>query len=357
MGKLTFNLEEYQQAAIKFRADLLKIPMFAIRDTTQHMTVRTGIRGTELVGKESTDAEFAPYKANRKTEVDLNLDLRALTTYFGSLNAEFDPNTAISTLMGHMASQAMEGKLASTPTARDVIAMIAKSAGEHLHDVLWNAVRNPNGTKTKDLFNGFDTITAAEITDGGLNEDDRNLIDLGDEITVDNILDVCELIIDTMHPKLRAQETKLFCPVSFTDMYFRAYQRKHGSLPYNTNFEKRYVEGTNGKVIFVPLVSKDGSEFLHISTKRNMIVGMDQESDKERVNVKDYAPDTLTLMMRIFFGEQFETLDPSQMLVIKHGKKQTSNPPASGGSGNQGSGTTGTDQSGTSESSGDSQQE
>ena len=35
---------------------------------------------------------------------------------------------------------------------------------EYLNDAIWNGVRNASGDTTKDLFNGFDTITQNEIT-------------------------------------------------------------------------------------------------------------------------------------------------------------------------------------------------
>lgn len=332
MGKLTFDLEDFQKAAIKFRKDLLKMPLFAISDTTKYMTVRTGITGTELVGEESVKAEFAPYKANRKTDVDLDLKLRPLTTYFGSLNAEFDPNEAISTLLGHQASQAMAGKLVSTPTAREVLAMIGKSAGEVLHDHIWDAVRNPSGTKTVDLFNGFDTITSNEITDGGLAEELGNFIDLQDEFTKENILEIFEFILDVMSPKLRAQQAYIYTTQRICDLYNRAYKKDTGSVPYNHRFEQTAIEGSNGKLLLIPLASKAGSQFMHITLMKNLLVGVDQESDAERVNVKDYAPDTLTYMMRLFFGEQIRSLDPSQILVVKHDveSKKESDPPEEG---------------------------
>lgn len=318
MGKLQYTQEEFEQAALTFRRDLLVQPLFAVRDTTQHMTVMTGVTTPILLGEKSTKAQFAPYKANRRTDIDLDLRLRQLTTYFGSLNADFDPNEAIQTLLGHAASKAMDGQLASTPTAREVLALIAKEAGEVLHDHLWDAVRNPSGRRTKDLFNGFDTITQSEITAGEIAGNRRNLIDLDDEITVDNALEVFEYILDHMHPKLRAQATGIYTTQRVYDAYCRAYKKANKGIVYNTQFEQMYIEGSQGRLRLLPLQSKVGSPFMHISTKANFIVGVDQESDSERVNVKDYAPDTLTFMMRMFWGEQFKSIDARQMLVVKH---------------------------------------
>lgn len=318
MGQLHFDLEEFQQAATTFRRDLLVMPLFALRDTTQHMTIMTGVTTPQLLGEKAIrGAEFAPYKANRKTDLDLDLKLRQIVTYFGSLNGEFDPNEAIQTLLGHRASQAMDGQLASALTAKEVLSLIAKQAGAILHDHLWDAVRNPSGTQTKDLFNGFDTITKAEIADGTISEDNGNLIDLGDEITVDNVLDIFDYILDTMHPKLRAQQSKIYTSQRIYDLYSRAYKKANHGIPYNTKFDQPTIEGSKGNLVLLPLQSKTGSNFMHITTKSNLIVGVDQESDAERVTVKDYAPDTLTFMMRMFFGEQFRSIDPTQMLTVK----------------------------------------
>ena len=93
MGKLKYNTEDYQNAAITAEKELLKIPVITLRQSTKHMTVRRGIRGTVLVGAEDVSgAEMAPYVKNRKSDVNLDLNLRPLTTYFSSVNADFDPN-------------------------------------------------------------------------------------------------------------------------------------------------------------------------------------------------------------------------------------------------------------------------
>lgn len=317
MGKLIANTEDFQKAAIQFDRDLLKIPVLTVRDTTQYMTMRTGITNTVLIGSENVSAQFAPYKANRKSSVDLNLTLRSLTPYFGSLNAEFEPNEAISTLMGHKASQAMDGGLETTVTAKEVLAMIAKSASASLNDAIWTGKRKPSGTESKDLFDGFDTITAQEITAGEISEAKKNLIVLTEAVTKDNAVKVIKNAMFKMDPQLRAQECFLFCSQDIADAYNEGYMETHKSLQYNDKYEQVYVEGSGKKLTIVPLASKTGSSFIHIAPKANMVVGVDQESDIESVKVKDYAPDTLTFMMRLFFGVQFKSIDKSQLLVIK----------------------------------------
>lgn len=317
MGKLVISDEDFIKAAVKFDRQLLKIPVLALRQAIAVMTLRTGVTGTELVGHETVSAEFAPYKANRKTDVDLEVELRPLTTYFGTLNAEFEPNESISTLLGHRASQSQDGALSQTVTAREVLGLVAKSAGEKLYDNLWSARRNASGSTTADLFNGFDTITAAEIEDGAISADAGNLIVLEDEITRDNACEAFEVIWDAMSPKLQGQTVFCYCSQSIMNAYNRNYKKTSGGQVYNNEYKQTVLEGSDGKFIFCPMPCKSGSDFITISTRKNMLIGVDQESDAERVSVKDYAPDTLTLMMRMFFGTQFRTLHPSQLMVAK----------------------------------------
>ena len=161
-GKFTFSPSDFQEAAIKYRKELLYLPIIGCNDTLQYMTARPGIRYKERVGNITGDAQFAPYNPARSKDFDLHLAFREIETYFGSVVAKFEPNSAISTLLGTGATKG-DGQM-STPTAKHVLSLIAKSLSEHLNDAIWNGVRNASGDTTKDLFNGFDTITQNEIT-------------------------------------------------------------------------------------------------------------------------------------------------------------------------------------------------
>ena len=134
-GKLTFSLKEYQEAAVKYRADLLMLPIIGIGDTLQFMTGRPGIRYKERVGNLTGDAQFAPYNPRRAVDYNLGIEFRDLETFFGSVVANFEPNSAISTLLGTGATKG-DGQM-STPTARHVLARIAKNLSEHLNDAIY----------------------------------------------------------------------------------------------------------------------------------------------------------------------------------------------------------------------------
>lgn len=314
-GKFSYSPEDFQQAAIKYRSELLMLPIIGCQDTLQFMTSRPGIRYKERVGTMTGDAQFAPYNPARSTDYNLDLSYREIETFFGSVVAKFEPNSAISTLLGTGATKG-DGQM-TTPTAKHVLSLIAKNLSEHLNDAIWNGVRNANGTTTKDLFNGFDTITQSEITAGEISAAKGNYMKLSEEISSANAVDVAKEILFSLDPRLRSQDLYIYCSQDFVDKYNEGYLLTHGGIPYNTQYGQQSVEGSNGKMKFVPLYNKANSKFMHVTTKSNMLVGFDQMGDVENVMVKEYEPFILTYIATMFFGVQFESLDKRRFKTIE----------------------------------------
>lgn len=314
-GKLKFSPEDFQNAAIKYRSELLMLPIIGCQDTLQYMTARPGIRYKERVGTMSGEAQFAPYKPTRATDFNLNVDYRELETFFGSVVSDFEPNSAVSTLLGTGATKG-DGQI-TTPTAKSVLALIAKSLSEHLNDAIRNGVRNATGDTSKDLFNGFDTITQSEITAQNISAEKGNYLKLTEDITAANAVDVAKKILFSLDPRLRSQELYLYCSQDFVDKYNEGYLLSHGGIPYNTEYGQTAVEGSNGKLKLVPLYNKADSKFMHVTTKSNMLVGFDQMGDIENVMVKEYKPFILSYIATMFFGVQFESIDKRRFKVIE----------------------------------------
>lgn len=316
-GKLEFSLHEYQEAAVKYRSDLLMLPITGIEETTKFMTLRPGIRTSERVGEINGDAQFAPYKPARKQDFNLKLEFRTLTTYFGSVVSEFEPNTAIGTLLGTGTTMG-DGQM-TTPTALHVLALHAKSLSEHLNDAIWSAVRSPDGDTTADLFDGFDTITQNEISSGTISESKGNLKSYRDtKVDASNAVDIAKEILYSLDPHLRAQDCYMYCSQSFADAYNEGYLLTHAGINYNNQFNQTTVEGSNGKLHICPLSNKPDSgrsTYIQVSPKSNMLIGCDQMGDVEKVMVKEYAPFILTYIATMFFGVQFESIDKRRLFV------------------------------------------
>ena len=314
-GKLQFTLPQYQEAATIYRKDLLMLPIIGIQESLQYMTGRPGIRYKEQVASVSGDAQFAPYKPSRSQDFNLNLDFRTLETFFGSVVAKFEPNSAISTLLGQGATKG-DGQM-QTPTALHVLALIAKGLSEHLNDALWSGKRNPAGDTTADLFDGFDTITENEIAAGKISADLGNYMKIDTEITSANAVDVAKSILFSLDPRLRKEELYMFCSQDFADKYNEAYLMSHGGINYNTQYDQTAVEGSNGRLKLVPLYNKMDSKFIHVCPKSNMLVGYDQMGDVENILVKEYEPFILSYIATMFFGVQFESIDKRRFKAIE----------------------------------------
>lgn len=315
-GKLTFTLQEFQEAATKWRSDLLMLPIIGCQETLKYMTARPGIRYKENVGALSGDAQFGPYKPSRSTDFNLNVDYRTLETFMGSVVAKFEPNSAVSTLLGQVGATKGDGQM-KAPTALHVLALIACGLSEHLNEAIWAGKRNAAGDTTMDLFDGFDTITTKEVTSGAIAAEEGNYMKLDEEITSANAVDIAKEILFSLDPRLRAQDLYMFCTQDFADKYNEGYLLSHGGINYNTQYSQTTVEGSNGRLHIVPMYNKIGSKFIHICPKSNMLIGYDQMGDVESVMVKEYEPFILSYIATMFFGCQFESIDKRRFKVVE----------------------------------------
>lgn len=313
-GKFTFTPEDYQTAAIKYRREILMTILQGVMRTIQYMTGRPGIRYKERVGEADADAQFAPYDPTNETDVDLKIGFRELETFFGSVVKNFEPNSAVSTLLGTGATKG-DGQM-QTPTAKLVLQLMAKKLSWYLNNAIWKAKRNPAGKTTMDLFDGFDTITQKEIDATNISAEKGNYIKLPEEITNESAVEVIrDNILFKLDEELRAQTCYLYCSQSILDKYNVAYQMVNGALPYNREFGHTSVEGSEGKLIFCPLSNKAGSDFIHVSPKRNMLVGYDSLGDVESIEVARFKPFVLSFIATMFFGTQFERIDKQNLFV------------------------------------------
>lgn len=329
-GVLNYELTDYQQASRQYRSQLLRLPILALASVLPYFTLRPGIRYEEAVGTTDLDVELQPYVRNAVQSKNLDISHRILRTYFGTVNAEFDPNANISTLMGHRASIASGEALATTPQAHEVIALTPKSIGRKLLGSLFKAKRNASGNTTLDLYNGYDTITDEEITAGNVSAAKGNYMLLEEAPTKLNAVELMQSIMESLSPELRAEKCYVYCSQNLLDTYNRAYKLETGGTLYNTQYDQPCVEGSNGNLIFVPMVAKAGSKFIHVCPKENMLIGCDQLSDTESVRIGNYSPDTFMAMMRMFFGAEFESLDPRRFFCAEMPTATNPTPPSGG---------------------------
>lgn len=320
--KVTF--EELVQSARKLRKQLLQIPVYRAEKALKFMTPRVGIRVAETIGTLDGDMQFGPYNEDREDNSDVKITPRTLFTYLGSVVKNFRPNTIVQSIWG---PSVLHGEgMKSTELARMVLTMLTRKMGDHLYNELFKAVRNANGTTTHDLFNGFDTIALSEMKaqvadpENGLSARDAliteqlgNLVKI-EAINKNNAYDVLRSICKAANEHLMdEEELLLFCPKHVVWDYEEDYKATTGGTSYNREFHKYVIEGFDN-VTFVPLSNKKGSPLIQLTTKKNMLYGVDQISDKENVEVARFKAFVLQFIATMFFGVQYESVDPTRIL-------------------------------------------
>lgn len=306
---------ELQKSAVTYRKDLLVMPVISAEETLKHMTPRPGVAGREVLGELSGDIEFGPYDPKRVDDNDLNVKPRTLETYLGSVVKRFDPNSVAKTVYGSLVSQG--DALASTDIARQVLNFLSMKLGRSLNMHLWNAKRNDSGTKTVDLFNGFDTITKQEVDAGTIATGEGNYIELGEAIDRNNAVDLLMDIYEKADDVLQGVPTKMFVPFDVYNAYNKAYLSSFGNVVYNQQYKKSYLEGSNQLCELVPLASKKGSNYIHLTTKSNMVYGYGDGLAQEKVAIEKHHEFLLSYIATMYFGCQFETVSKERLMVAK----------------------------------------
>ena len=306
---------DLKKSAVKYRKDLLVMPVIAAEATLQHMTPRPGIAGREVLGQLSGGIELGPYDPNRVDDSGVKIEPRTLETFLGSVVKKFDLNSVAKTVYGSLTTQGEA--LASTDLSMQVLYYLAMQLGQNLNKHIWDAKRNDSGTTTVDLFDGFDTITAKEITAGGIATGKGNFMQLDTAIDNSNATDILMSIYESADDNLQGVPTKMYIPFNVYRAYNKDYLASFGNVVYNQQYKKTFLEGTDNLCELVPLVGKKGSQFIHLSTKSNMVYGYGDGLDSEKIAIEKHHEFLLSFVATMFFGCQFETISKERLMVAK----------------------------------------
>ena len=306
---------DLKKSAVNYRKDLLVMPVIAAEATLQHMTPRPGIAGREVLGQLSGGIELGPYDPNRVDDSGVKIEPRTLETFLGSVVKKFDLNSVAKTVYGSLTTQGEA--LASTDLSMQVLYYLAMQLGQNLNKHIWDAKRNDSGTTTVDLFDGFDTITAKEITAGGIATGKGNFMQLDTAIDNSNATDILMSIYESADDNLQGVPTKMYIPFNVYRAYNKDYLASFGNVVYNQQYKKTFLEGTDNLCELVPLVGKKGSQFIHLSTKSNMVYGYGDGLDSEKISIEKHHEFLLSFVATMFFGCQVETISKERLMVAK----------------------------------------
>lgn len=304
-------------SSAKFRKEILAMPVAdLLNGALQHMTLHKGVAGDETVGAIGSGAEVRPYKTSKNAQDTGRIIARTLTTYLGDVLEEFDPNILFTTVYGEQFSDKTVRDEAEI--VRDLSLAMAKSVSKKLGAALFSAVRNPDGTTTSTLFNGYSTIAAAEITAGNIAVAKGNYMTTA-AITSSNVGDVLKGIYDNASEELQdASNLKMFIPKAVKNLYDDWFLAHFGAVSYNAAYGRKYLHGTDDKCEIVSLPGLKNSPYIYLTTKENMLVGCDQldASGKEKVLIRvPDNPKVVQFFMCFFWGVQFQQIEKEYLMV------------------------------------------
>ena len=315
MGYLNISDADLKKSATTFQKELLITPVISCSETLQHFTGRPGVAGREVIGQLTGNIELGPYNATRVDDTGVNITPRVLETYLGSVVKRFDPNEAAKTVWGEAFAQGEE--LTRAALVLQVLTYLSAQLGKMIGAALWTAERDASGDKTKNLFDGFDTITKKEIDASSISTTQGNLHEFPEAFSDTNTVDKLMDFYQAAAPELQAVETKLYIPYSVYNHYNRDYATRFGSTPYNHEYSKTFLEGTQNLCELVPLASKKGSEYVHLSTKKNMLYGYGAGMADENIAIEKYHEFLISFVATMYFGVQFETIAKESLFVGK----------------------------------------
>lgn len=303
-------------AGTRYKKELLTMPVAVLAEALKYMSLRTGVQGKIVGGVLTTNAELRPYRSAKDAVTDTTkIDPYEWETFLGDVVKEFDPNAILGTLYTEITNK--------KPTEREIARLVAlemaRKVGEALYNNLFTAVRNASGNATADLFNGFSTLIAAAVTAEKLKSTNKNYQDLSaTAIDVSNVGDVLKAAWRNCDPLLKKQNVNLVLPTSILELYEDWFQVEYGHAPWNQDFTQRKLVGSQGRVTFAPLDNMESQDYMLFTPKDNLLVGVDQESDKEDVKIRECDnPKAVQFFMMSFFGVGFDNLDKSYINVLK----------------------------------------
>jgi hypothetical protein len=314
MAEIIITPEELAKSAHKYRKELLLMLVFGLETSLKHMAPRLGVQYKETVGEYGGNAELGPYDPDRESAAT-EIKGRTLEVYLGSVIKKFDPNKVWQSIY---ASQILHGDgLKNVDITKSILAAEIKSISHKLNAALFSARRDDEGSNSATLFDGFDTIAEKEINSDGISEEKKNLHVFSEAITGSSAVDLLKRFYRSATDELQSEPTKLFISKDIYNAYVDDYQQTVGSVPYNREFKKTFLEGSDDLCELVALSNKKNATHIQLTTQGNMLVGMGAGNTLEKLSVDRFSPFMVTLSLAAIFGVQYETVSPERLLVRK----------------------------------------
>ena len=291
----------------QFAKDFLTMPQAVLAKSLKFLNKITGVHGKLTLSKLKSEAQWKPYKFGEfKPSNSTSFHPRTLETFHLELGEEFDPATVYSTVFGKV----LKKDRTSLEVVRAAVAEMARQSSGNLTKTIWTGVRNENGESSLDNFDGFDTIIAKEKVAGNISRTLGNYFQSG-KLTEYNIGDKLMLLWSTMTRLLKENETLyIYMPSNVREMYDKWYNNNYKGANYTNEYNQRVLVGTNQRCVIADMAGMDDVKHIIFTTKDNMIVGFDGESNMDRFEIRvPNNPKMVQVFAETFMGCQILNLE------------------------------------------------
>ena len=267
----------------QFAKDFLTMPQAVLAKSLKFLNKIAGVHGKITFSKLKSGAQWKPYKYGEfNPSNSTSFHPRTLETFHLELDEEFDPASVYSTVFGKV----LKKDRTSLEVVRAAVAEMARQSSGNLTKTIWTGVRNEDGETSLDNFDGFDTIIAKEKVAGNISRTLGNYFQSG-KLTEYNIGDKLMLLWSTMTHLLKDNETLyLYMPSNVREMYDKWYNNNYNGANYTNEYNQRVLVGTNKRCVIADMAGMDDVKHIIFTTKDNMIVGFDGESNMERFEIR-----------------------------------------------------------------------
>lgn len=298
------------EAATQFKEELLLLPAVMVEnEAADAVLVETGVSSKLVLGSLFTDPDFAPKKANATFKDNgVSVGARTLTTNIGQAILRED-RTSVQRLADRIARGYNSSNTANDyPLEALVVKSMAEEIGRKIYqEALFKGVYDANGITTDTVMDGFDTIVAADISANKITTGLGNLYAAG-SITAANVGDVLKDFYNSRSAELRTADAVLCMPHSVWMLYNEWVLDTLGPVMYNTEYRKGTLHCAPN-VTLKALTGMEGSPYLYLSRKNNLVFGVDETSANASVEVRrDNDPNKWQFVYTLAVGAQIESI-------------------------------------------------
>ena len=215
-------------------------------------------------------------------------------------------HTEIVTLHKMYLGQVDSGKIdpQNLPLEEYLFAKIISRFRKNVAWAMFKGVLNPSGTGKVDILNGLLTLITTDVASGAIPAANVKQYGSATPITNANALDIVSDLQDvaSLNDDYGDEDMVVLMGKDKRRMYNKDYQATNGALPYNTNFDKQKVDGTDNDLIGVPFMN--GSNRLIQTPKENLFYGYDSEAGLDTIIVERFERN-IKIMMDVYIGVNY----------------------------------------------------